>query len=1035
MYVRFKKILCLLRVMEASDSFHGYAAHEYKHAVMRDSSGRFIKSVAHDPIDGSMIVDGADGDTTSVWKWVHDPTPVYQHYDLCPKQQTKILENLKTIGQGWSSNSTLKRHLLTFDNLRSIFIKNRRIETLRSDGQFDTLDRTSEYIHDNDEVAGDEYHSFVNVDNVAQGKDGKTWYVISPKFIIELQSIASDVVNTSQPLFSIDDTDDEFPVGDTPQPLDGDRDNMRVLYDELLIPTTPLAPPAPPALPALPAPPAPPPSTHSDHRALLASLGVYEQRTHDLLVDVEYQAPDHLTALVRAKRTNMSENTFDGIVNIGVSRACYCANLFGVNGSHQQNLRIPLPMMDEKEGVGDGRGRQQGEMYECAPFDEIVVSMRLNCVTSNFVPNAVSNGGYGLVPLDELLEKRRAMVTIKYDQYDQILGVVLLVNPRVVKATSEEQVEVLKAPAELVEMEQAKRKAFNDYFFQMVSRVAHLRIKKFPFESLPNLTKFWVKLPRGMTMLSQISYTHTSMSADQLESLIKAMFMHVCGGDTQFLEKMRGEKKRPSRYFSLTYADVCVKALHLIIRRVNYFADRVIYQDAAGRMITQAVDNFDHSPCADPLNSTEDCDGSSNEAIRLMRQIGVAPFGTYDESGSFVSDDPGYQESKHPMTSTLRDGLFHHFACTSIVSAYSSQGTNLVEGQTALAGHMAPFLIPLWQVHAALIRGANVRQILREQNYDEFDNPKQLAMLSIEEPETNITNLSGAFIESAYAQALMPFERLLALPIEERPRNMDSSDWMNSFTNISMHPYLVDGTVTNEELLHIDDADARSKHLEDAKRINALRKSIPNTVGLDFQISLLRPDPSSSNESRNAFIHRLVEVTAHVDTPQLRSLGLAAHAFCIAPYDLSNPSVKLVSGTSVQQLHDGAFALVPMEYMDVERGNVYDDLLHYVMKQTMPPRHRTPDGQLYEQEEYKHNNAIQSVSKLMELHHAPAPSQIHSDDSPLVIHIYARSLWNCPSCLDHVCTSIKSLNRKCHVLHTPLEEFGKGAAHVSIRMY
>jgi hypothetical protein len=130
------------------------------------------------------------------------------------------------------------------------------------------------------------------------------------------------------------------------------------------------------------------------------------------------------------------------------------------------------------------------------------------------------------------------------------------------------------------------------------------------------------------------------------------------------------------------------------------------------------------------------------------------------------------------------------------------------------------------------------------------------------------------------------------------------------------------------------------------------------------------------------------------------------------------------------------YAWVPMEFMDVQRGSIYDRLIARVLDQTMPARHRSPKGQLYHEDEFNVNNSKKSVQSLMDINNANLEDAgTTTVNAPLTVHVYARTLWNSPQSVAHACERFKSLQRPIRVIHTPLEQFGKGAAHVSVRIY
>ena len=58
---------------------------------------------------------------------------------------------------------------------------------------------------------------------------------------------------------------------------------------------------------------------------------------------------------------------------------------------------------------------------------------------TNGTPKAEAHGGYGLVEVRKLLENSFAMVPIRYEHWDSMLGTVLLQNPRLVARGSDQQ--------------------------------------------------------------------------------------------------------------------------------------------------------------------------------------------------------------------------------------------------------------------------------------------------------------------------------------------------------------------------------------------------------------------------------------------------------------------------------------------------------------------------------------------------------------------------------------------------------------------
>ena len=96
----------------------------------------------------------------------------------------------------------------------------------------------------------------------------------------------------------------------------------------------------------------------------------------------------------------------------------------------------------------------------------------------------------------------------------------------------------------------------------------------------------------------------------------------------------------------------------------------------------------------------------------------------------------------------------------------------------------------------------------------------------------------------------------------------------------NLHAMLIDGTVTNHEELHIEDASRRKQVSDQSKRSIQFQKELGMLAGVDVEMNLLT---HHKNGSGNMFIHRLVEMNVTIDTPELRANGAhtdSVHAPC-----------------------------------------------------------------------------------------------------------------------------------------------------------
>ena len=1022
----------------------GFLARDNRDAIMRDERGNFMRSVPFDE-DGSQLLEGDEAALDGMnWLWVDDPTPAYHRDNVDWNTKQRIDSMVAKLSDGWHSNECLELHRLTLPNVKSVLMRNRTIETITSDGTWETVSRTSEHVGPMDDIEGYCFTKFSAesdndvIDNVMRGTDDskRTWFIASRGFEDALKSLlpeqsspthatnlidlsidasAASIVQPSAPLFSSTPLmpimqNEEVASHAQPTFMIDDDDDGDVFEEDTI---------------------------GNGPGTLAASMSVsidnaYVWHSHELMLDVSFVGPDHMASLFKTDNTMITRTVFDGTIDIGVSNAPYCMSVDAISNVNMKGVRIPLPKSQTK--------LEDEPLYNVG--DYVIVAYRVSTVTTNGTPKAEAHGGYGLVEVRKLLENSFAMVPIRYEHWDSMLGTVLLQNPRLVARGSDQQVPIHVHSSSELDSYKKQSDAMSESFMKSVQRMAAIRFNVFEYKPMPQLSKMWTPVISGTTYLSAINSTHSSMNADQLEEMLKSMLLHAAHGDKSRVDAMVEEDAvKPSLEYSEQFATLAADALHLVVRLRSYREDMAIVQTPLGELQKVAIDSFDHSPGPNPCQSAEDCDGSTNEYVRVARQLGLAPYGTYNQQGEFISNDLGYQPDVHVYTSAIRDALFHTVVATSIVSAFSGLGTQIEEGSTRLAGHMTGLLIDIPNAHNALVRGLATRIALRSSGRDDPNSdPKQTGTDQksvFDQVDSASQTLSIKEAEQLYANALMPKERLMALPLEERPRGNDSRSWIRSLTsgirtNEPMHPVALDGTVTSAIHMYVNDEETLLEDMDAVKHRNGIMSRLGPLPSIEAEVDLT----GANTDGKHMFINELVEITMDVDTPQLRAACIAAHSFCAVYYNTEKNSIAIASGVTPKDLHNGDFALVANDWFDTNRGDMYDLLLSRVKQQTIPMRYPEPKTQHPTHSKVDNTNSINSLNALTSMQTKIGSPQDHTynPSDTLVLHVPPRSMWAAPGAISHLCKRLENTASAVRVLATKMESLGEGACHVSIHV-
>ena len=801
-----------------------------------------------------------------------------------------------------------------------------------------------------------------------------------------------------------------------------------------------------------------------------------------LEVSIQYKSPHIFEVMRQNSNLTLDKLVLNSVLDIGTSYGKHCVSIPAAANTSSFNPKIRIPVSAH---IFNDKGKN--EVIKPGTF--LICALRVHTMTSNAVPFAVAGGGYGLIELGTLLSGKQAhTVSIQYDTWESFVAVVTLSNAtlhRVKRDGSQNALSNIRHDDATLTTYKKDDELISKYFSECATRMMYLRMDKYPFPAMKFLTKFWTPIPKGLAMVSMVSHTGTGMSAKQLEEFAKCMLKHsitIHMTNDSNTHEDKGEKpegvnleKRvdevlqkildccgvrhhsgPSQQLTKQYSLYCATALHLMIRRLSYFADRAFYLDSSNQMQAMDSDFFEHSCAPSPLLSVDDCDGSSSEAIRLMRHIGIAPFGNYGHDGAFQSVDPEYNNEEHTATKALRCGLFHYVACTSIVSAYGGEGSSTADSKEAnkipLAGHMTPFLLRIDVALDALVKGAmskatafNGSKVPKE--CEDLDKTHDFFTGKNDETLKNV-------LETQYALALLPENRMEQLPLSERPNvectdeNHKSASYITQLTGVfDNNNRSTDGsgsTTPPSKVLHLDGTVSNHPKLSctDREEFDRLKAAVEEQS--KFMTSLIGPLPglerfvtlmAMKDFGQNGFIDHIVEVTMMVDTPLLRQNGLAAHSF-IACAD-SNPPQH--TGVTTCDFHQGKFQLMPAEWIDEKRGEIMDLIAARVVAQTMPPRLATPEAQLFNVPLYNSDETTKHIEHILNTIMTKVDQntelQFKRDgEYPTVTFLVpARTLWFMAPMVTHALEDkLLPLSKQIHVLHTEMPSFGPNAGFMTI---
>lgn len=643
--------------------------------------------------------------------------------------------------------------------------------------------------------------------------------------------------------------------------------------------------------------------------------------------------------------------------------------------------------------------------------------------------NGEVHGGFGYDSLLKTLQKKEAMLPIQYGRWKPLQNVVTLTNVHLREGSDRNSKLVNWKVGKTLQpppgVEEIGPKQIAAAFVKMVTQANETRGKKLVYPLLPGLTKIFAAVPvAGYAPVEALLHTPTSLSAEQLEHFMRAMIGVAVQQDDEQIQKMREETARPPPLGTASpWRHIAARAIHLATRMsTDYREDGAVTLDGNNQPTMVPLESFLPHAVRSIFDETNDCDGSTLEAIRTARQIGLSPFGDdrYRASdGKFISLDPGYDDTRHWATRGIRNALSHtHAIVFNIVGASSGEGAKVVDKNTGqakvqVAGHAVPVFLPVSSTLDAMDAGEYER-----------------------------AEVDRASIAAARARVFFPEGKLRAAASSEQLQTILSSpnaeiaavglsklrkQHLGDLKREGLVPFAIDGTITSEMDMHAHESEAKTRAQQARSTLQGFARLGPNIADRVVDLTALGP------KNTNAFYHDLVEsvIAGHIgDDPELVELNAAAHNFVYANVDAvrERKGDVIDIGASAANVHTGEMAMIPLVRLDAKDVVMHNAMRQMVRLHSMPPRR--PEATHRANSEV--TNAQTSTDILHELGQRLA-KRVDSDDryvsSPTYLEMYIspRAMWRNPNAIKHLIERIDIVARRGQVDLIDLKDVQKNA--------
>lgn len=726
----------------------------------------------------------------------------------------------------------------------------------------------------------------------------------------------------------------------------------------------------------------------------------------------------------------------DGTLDVGVSGAKHSATIKVSNDDTRESRRVAIPL-----DVETFRRRHADGAVLVGDRTRALATLMVGAVTSSGAA-CEANAGFGVAPLVDALRGGASLITLHYDTWKAPVGAVAVSAASFHASEADALASERPLPFESVPEPDTPEAlaAASAKFGEFVAESAMLRTVTTPprteetrtlrkqrvYPSLPGLHKSFTSAPTGHTTIEAITHAASGLTADQLEDILRVTTTVALENEEERARQMLADAAVPGLGAS-KWRDAAARSVQLIIRFGDYHVDGAQTLAPNGTVRFEAAENWQPGPMRDLLRESFDCDNVTTEAMRKARQIGLSPFADhrYGEDGAFRSFDPDYDPVRHPWTTAVRNALSHDYVLAfTIVGATTGEGTKATHDKqsdakgakktTTAAGHAVPIFLPAGQLLRAMRRG------------DDAD-----AAELQDDPSTSIAHRTA--VDGLRHDCIFPPNKLKALPAAERPAYASAERLVEHHAAHGIAPMAIDGTVTSETALYLDDPAQRKAFRALAEQEGAAAKRL-GAVMASRVVDLT----SIGRDGGHGFYLHFVEATlptAFGDDPALRKAGEASYQFVFAPTDAAGVATDGIAGASPEQVHKGEYALVPMQRLCVARGEAMDLVRRETARHALAPRKPATNASMVTETDAR--NAKLCMKHLQDLHEAlQARGSTYGDNLPtgafVELHVTPRMLWGNPNSVLRTVEKVGQLALHGQVAVHDLSAFGEGAAFVTI---
>lgn len=637
---------------------------------------------------------------------------------------------------------------------------------------------------------------------------------------------------------------------------------------------------------------------------LVHSAGVTGDARYVLRFDVATGVPDDYATVSQRGGSVYAHAFYCGMfLSVDYGNVSFFISSQSTKSDSTHRVELALPMASFAANTNS---------VEIEEVDSLNVEMVMIGMSSN-ASCSLRSAGTARVAIREILSSGSTTAKISFSTSQSIYGELIISNAVVLDAATRREVgAVTFYTDDALRNETAHA---TTVLSSLAEQIMDFRSLVAQYASCPNLTKPYNQ--KGNTRIydtiSGIMERPTGISADGLESLLSAALAAELHRHNHDLDGFVVANRTPTLYTSPLHEQVVAVALNRVVRILfQYVEDNAIWRHRSGNT-TEAVECWPDRPILCAALMDGDCDDSSEMMMRVLRQIGVSPFGKYDDHGTFMSPSPDFDPERHVVTTAIRCALHNYICMLAVVGAASFSGADAA----ALAADGAHSSPKTTCGHAIVLLLEKARFLsMVEAGYHTYNGHY----------EDNYETTMGS-----YYDCLFGGNQLLSLPPEERAdvascqlvlEAQRDGEW-----NLRRVPYSIDGTVLCvPDLVPLAPAAAAMPE----KALVAIRRL--GRVLADIDQDLRRVD-NKSNVSYSTFLQHLVSVHIGGVLEHLPAQMVAVRA---SP-GYSDKAVVLQAGVDIYALAQGDAALIPSGSFTRAARNAMATLAKNHAVRAMPP--------------------------------------------------------------------------------------------------